>query len=153
MRSRSDLALVLGALALGGCSISGSISNSVESASESVSKSGESISDSSRSFSDSSGGGGSSELAGREGLRRDLRAYGVAYVEGDAGPDEFLRGVGRVARGHGVTHWESSPAVLVAVGEGLRDAEVPESLVRDRLAGVEPRARALVLAPLERRAE
>lgn len=135
-----SLGLGLVGLALGGCSISDSISNSITSPSES-------ISDSSKSISDSSGSGGSSSLAANEGWQRDLRAFGAAFVGGGGDADDFLRGVGRISEGHGVTHWEAAPAILVTVGEGLRAADVPEDEVRERLAGLDPRALELVLAP------
>jgi hypothetical protein len=62
--------------------------------------------------------GGSATLA----YRRDVRAWATEVAQTGTPQDEFLRGIGRIAESHGLTHWEAEPATLVAIGEGLRDA-------------------------------
>lgn len=150
------------ALLAGGCSLSDSVSTSVTSTSNSITRLGDSTSDSSdsasrssRSSSRSSGSDGESEdLPTRAEWQRDLRAFGVAFVAREDGvADDFLRGIGRVSRAHGVTHWEAAPAILVAVGEGLREAQVSERRVRARLAGLDAKALGHVLAPYGARAD
>ena len=74
-----------------------------------------------------------------------VQAAEFAQAGGSQG--EFLRGIGRIAEGHGLTHWEADPATLRAIGEGLRDAgwsgEQMERL-RDDLADVQARSVELV---------
>jgi hypothetical protein len=115
------LLLVLVCLAvvpLGGCQV---LWASITSPSDWIAGSSESISGSVRSISRSSGSGGGtpSSLA----YRRDVRAWAADFAAAGRGTqDDFLRGIGRIAESHGVTHWEADPATLVAIGEGLGDA-------------------------------
>jgi hypothetical protein len=114
---RSVLVLTcLALVALPGCQI---LWTSITSPSDWVAGSSESISGSVRSISRSSGsGGGSSTLA----YRRDVRAWAAESAQSGGTQDEFLRGIGRIAETHGLTHWEADPATLLAIGEGLREA-------------------------------
>jgi hypothetical protein len=59
-----------------------------------------------------------------------------------------LRGIGRVAESHGVSHWEGRADTLLAIGAGLRDAGVSRADVEAlgaRATGADPRVAALVL--------
>jgi hypothetical protein len=52
--------------------------------------------------------------------------------------------VSRVAEGHGITHWEVEPSTPYAIGQGLREAAVPESELRalcDQVGADSPAAR------------
>jgi hypothetical protein len=109
-------------LALSGCQV---ISASITSPSDWVSGTGKSISGSFEALSTSSGSGGGSST--NQAYRRDLRAYSAEFARAGGSSDDFLRGVGRVAGSHGVTHWEASPATMLSIGAGLRDAGVSES--------------------------
>ena len=105
--------------ALTGCQV---LWASITSPSDWVSGTGESISGSFAGLSRSSGsgGGGSTNTA----YRRDVRAFSAEFAQSGGSSDDFLRGIGRVAESHGVTHWEGRPDTLLAIGEGLRDAGV-----------------------------
>ena len=109
-------------LALSGCQV---IYASITSPSDWVSGTGKSISGSFEGLSRSSGSGGDS--GSNQAYRRDLRAYSAEFAGAGGSSDEFLRGVGRVAESHGVTHWESNPATMLSIGAGLRDAGVSEA--------------------------
>lgn len=88
-------------------------------------------------------GGGSAGLA----YQRDVRAWATEVAQSGGTQDELLRGIGRIAESHGLTHWEAEPATLLAIGEGLSDAgwtlEQMEQL-RGELGGVQPRSVDLV---------
>jgi hypothetical protein len=111
--------LVLAGLALvslPGCQV---LWASITSPSDWIAGSSESIAGSVRSISRSSGSPAEkTSLA----YRRDVRAWAAEFVREGGAQDEFLRGIGRIAETHGLTHWQADPATLVAVGEGLRDA-------------------------------
>lgn len=111
--------LVLACLAvvpLAGCQV---LWASITSPSDWIAGSSESIAGSVRSISRSSGSpAAKSTLA----YRRDVRAWAGAFAQDGGTQDEFLRGIGRIAETHGLTHWQADPATLVAIGEGLRDA-------------------------------
>lgn len=111
--------LVLACLALvslPGCQV---LWASITSPSDWIAGSSESISGSVRSISRSSGSPAEkSTLA----YRRDVRAWAAEFAQAGGSQDEFLRGIGRIAESHGLTHWEADPATLLAIGAGLRDA-------------------------------
>jgi hypothetical protein len=86
----------------------------------------------------SGSGGGSSHLA----YRRDVRVWAAEVARNGGSQDELLRGIGRIAESHGVTHWEAVPDTLSALGEGLADAGwTPAQMeqLRGELAGAQPR--------------
>jgi hypothetical protein len=130
-RIRSSLFCLLAA-ALGGC-------GSLTSPSEWVAGSSNAIAGSIQAISRSSGsGGGSSHLA----YRRDVRVWAAEVARNGGSQDELLRGIGRIAESHGVTHWEAVPDTLSALGEGLADAGwTPAQMeqLRGELAGAQPR--------------
>ena len=126
----ASLALVLGA----GCSFS----YSSKSISDSISGSSESISDSSTSSSPAD----DKPAAEPEALyREDVRNLTAAYVRQGGDAASFQRGLGAIARQHGVSDWEASPATWTGVGEGLRGAAASpqqrDALARE-LAGDDP---------------
>jgi hypothetical protein len=135
--------MVLASVALAGCQV---ISASITSPSDWVSGTGTSISGSFKGLSRSSGSGGGGESSSA--YRRDLRAYAAEFADVGGSSEDFLRGIGRVAESHGVTHWEASPDTLLAIGEGLRDAGVsPDEMqaLGARSGDADPRVVALVL--------
>lgn len=96
-------------LALAGCAISNSLSESSGSVSDSVSESSESISNSSRS---SSGGDD-------QAYRDEIRDYVALAARRDASPDAMRRGVSEIALGFGISDWEAVPATWEAIDRGL----------------------------------
>jgi hypothetical protein len=132
----------LALVALPGCQV---LWASITSPSDWIAGSSESISGSVRSISRSSGSGGGdpASLA----YRRDVRAWAAEFAEAGGSQDEFLRGIGRIAESHGLTHWEADPATLLAIGEGLRDAGWSDDRMerlRGELGDVEARSVKLV---------
>lgn len=95
----------------------------------SFSHSSESSSDSSTNSSDSSVHSSDSSSPGHEhrhdeqqqkSFVEDVAQYTAAFVEaGGSHGDSFFSGVGDLAREHGVSDWESDPAVWEAIGRGL----------------------------------
>jgi hypothetical protein len=94
----------------------------------SFSHSSESSSDSSNNSSDSSVHSSDSSSPGHEhrhddeqkSFVGDVEQYTAAFVEaGGSQGDSFFSGVGDLAREHGVSDWESDPAVWEAIGRGL----------------------------------
>jgi hypothetical protein len=136
-------AVVLVSVALAGCQV---ISASITSPSDWVSGTGRSISGSFEGLSVSSGSEGAKQSSSA--YRRDVRAYSAEFASAGGSSADFLRGIGRVAGHHGVTHWESNDATLVAIGEGLRDAGVSPSEMETlgaRTGDADPRVVARVL--------
>ena len=125
------LALVLGA----GCSFS----YSSKSISDSIAGSSESISDSSTSSSPAEEKKKDPEPEAL--YREDVGNLTAAYVRQGGDVASFQRGLGAIARQHGISDWEASPATWAAVGEGLRGANASaqqrDTLARD-LAGDDP---------------
>jgi hypothetical protein len=113
----------------------GSISASFESASDSVSTALESVSDSLTSPSGSSSGDEADAKAATQ-YRTDLCAYTLACLgeEERAGTDaEFVRGIGRIAESHGITHWEGNANTLTAICEAVQAGAVdPAGIARLR---------------------
>lgn len=112
-----------------------------------VSGTGNSISGSFRNLSRSSGSGGGSESS-KIAYRRDVRAFAAQFSQAGGSSDDFLRGIARVAAGHGVSHWEGSPDTLLAIGAGLRDAGVSSTemdALEARSGDADPQVVALVL--------
>ena len=117
MRLDTNLKLTLAALLLplvAACSISESISTSVNNALESISNSFNAMSNS------LSGGGDSASALYLE----DVRAYTEIFVVQGGTSADFSRGLSDVAERHGITDWEAEPATLTAVGQGLRAVAV-----------------------------
>jgi hypothetical protein len=87
----------------------------------------DSISGSSRSFSDSSAsssGGDASKTSEKEALyREDVRNLTAAYVRDGGDVASFQRGLGSVARRHGISDWEAVDATWTGIGEGLKRAD------------------------------
>ena len=119
LRSFATVLAFAGIFALTGCQV---LWASITSPSDWVSGTGTSISGSFRGLSTSSGsgGGGSTDTA----YRRDVRAFAAEFAQAGGSSDDFLRGIGRVAESHGVSHWEGRADTALAIGEGLRDAGV-----------------------------
>ena len=142
MRSTTRILCVCAAASaalLPACAISKSISDSV---SESV----ESLSDSVSSISP---GGDSPSMPAYE---NDVKAYAAVFAESPGTEREFLRGIGRVAERHGITHWDARPETLVAAGQGLRrggmTVEEMDDL-RKSLSGLDESSARLVLEGYE----
>ncbi len=137
------VSILLTALPFLACQV---IEASITSPSDWVSGTGDSISGSFRGLSVSSGSGGKDES--NTAYRRDLRAFAAQFAKAGGSSDEFLRGIGRVAESHGVTHWEGDADTLAAIGEGLRDAGVSAAdmeALRTRSAQSDPQVVARVL--------
>ena len=143
LRRFAPVLALVGLFALSGCQV---LWASITSPSDWVSGTGTSISGSFRGLSASSGSGGgkSSDTA----YRRDVRAYAAEFTQAGGSSDEFLRGIGQVAEGHGVTHWEANPDTPIAIGEGLHDAGVSRAdmeALHARSTDADPQVFALVL--------
>jgi hypothetical protein len=117
---RIDLAGRLVALAAAAALVLGcSFSESSKSISDSISDSSHSISDSSTSSS-----GGDDKSSAKEALyREDVGDFTAAYVRDGGDVAGLQRGLGAIARRHGVSDWEAVDATWTGIGEGLRRAD------------------------------
>lgn len=96
-----------------------SFSASSKSISDSISGSSESISDSSTSSSPSD----EKKTSDSEALyREDVRTFTAAWVRDGGDPASFQRGLGSIARRHGISDWEAVATTWTGIGEGLRSA-------------------------------
>lgn len=100
--------------ALSGCSFSAS--------SESSSDSSESVSDSASSpFKSSS----DSSLTERQRYERDVRDYTREFVKSSSADMETFRvRMGKLAEKHGISNWEEDKSTYLAIGRGLRKANL-----------------------------
>lgn len=96
------------ALAIMGCSISNSISDSVSSP-----------------FKWSSQSSGSSNE--KESYQGDVRDYTEAYGRSSDDLEGFQKGLASLARRHGISNWEADEATFTGIGEGLAKAQVKET--------------------------
>lgn len=90
---------------------------------------------------------GSSGGASKQSYRDDVRDYTTTYFSSSSDVDAFERGLGDVARRHGVTNWEEDDATYVGIGAGLAKARVTagsfEALKRDLAHGDPAKANGL----------
>ncbi|HJV34210.1 putative lipoprotein [Geomonas sp.] len=96
-------------LAMFGCSISDSVSDSVSSPFKWSS-------DSSRSSSHD-----------KESYQRDIRDYTEAYVRSSADVQGFRSGLASIAEKHGISNWEADSATYKGIGQGLGRAKVKQA--------------------------
>jgi hypothetical protein len=74
-----------------------------------------------------------------------VREYTAAYVKTGGQFDAFRRGLGDLAKKHGITNWEDSTVTYEGIGEGLGSARASEIQLKaylDGLAGPEESKRA-----------
>jgi hypothetical protein len=75
----------------------------------------------------------------------EVREYTAAYVKTGGQFDAFRRGLGDLARKHGITNWEDSSVTYQGIGEGLGQAgasEIQLKAYQDGLAGGDAAKRA-----------
>ncbi len=90
-------------LVLSGCSISGSISDSISSPFK----------------------WSSSSLKGeKESYQEDVRDYSEAYVRSSSDLEGFKKGLASLALKHGISNWEADEATYTGIGAGLAKAKV-----------------------------
>ena len=94
-------------LALSGCSISGSISDSISSP-----------------FKWSSHSSDSSSEGAKESYQEDIRDYTEAYVRSSSDLEGFRKGLASLAEKHGISNWEADEATYTGIGAGLGKARV-----------------------------
>ena len=143
LRIALRLSVLSAALPLLACQV---IYASITSPSDGVSGTGRSISGSFEGLGRSSGSDGGSSSTNTA-YRRDVRAYAAQFSRSGGSSDDFLRGIGQVAEEHGVSHWQSNPSTLLAIGAGLRDAGVTSAeldALAARAEGADPQVVALV---------
>lgn len=104
-------AVALIGLAVTGCSISDSISDSISSPFKWSS-------DSSRSSGDD-----------KESYRGDVRDYTEAYLRSSSDIEGFRNGIDSIAKKHGISNWEGDKTTYEGIGEGLGKAKVKQSQV------------------------
>lgn len=107
-------------LAMTGCSISDSISDSISSPFKWSS-------DSSRSSRDN-----------KESYQGDVRDYTEAYVRSNDNVRGFRNGLASIAEKHGISNWEADTATYRGIGQGLGKAKVKQAqleVYKSNLAG------------------
>ena len=123
--------VVIGMIALGGCSFS----YSSKSISDSSTGSSASSSDSSTSSSPSDD---AQANAKETAYRDDVRGYTAAWIRNGGDVASFQRGLATIARRYGITDWEATAATWSGVGAGIRVAAASPSAraaLLDGLAG------------------
>ena len=91
-----------------------------------------SISDSSKSFSDSSSSictsssGGELSEEKKHGYMNEVMLFTDSMARTKITSDDFMRGISRIAERYGVTNWEFLKETYIAIGKGLKHAEIPK---------------------------
>ncbi len=98
-----------------GCSISHSISSS---------------SDSSTSISRSSSGPEVSEET-KNAYIKDVATYTEAIGTSQISGEDFMRGLSRIAKKHGISDWESCEYTYEGIGQGLKATGIPKDKIAD----------------------
>lgn len=133
----------LAAAVLTGCSIS----HSSESSSESSKLPFELASSPFASSSDSS-------ASDQEKFEGDVADYTAEFVTSSAGTiDSFRNQLTKIAQDHGITNWESSPSTYMAIGRGLKKANLgsPQiSAFTESLSGNDPMKKQAIIDGLNK---
>lgn len=112
------LLLIAMALFISGCSISHSVSSSSDS-SRSISRS-----------SNSSSGPKVSEET-RKAYVKDISTYADAIGGSRISGDDFMRGISKIAKKHGISDWESYKYTYIGIGKGLKAAGISRAQLQD----------------------
>ncbi len=101
-----------------GCSISHSISSS---------------SDSSRSISRSSTSSSGEEVSEetRKAYVNDVATYTEAIGQSSITADDFMRGLSKIAKKHGISDWEGCKYTYIGIGKGLKAAGIEKDRIKD----------------------
>ncbi len=101
-----------------GCSISHSISSS---------------SDSSRSISRSSTSSSGEEVSEetRKAYVNDVATYTEAIGQSSITADDFMRGLSKIAKKHGISDWEGYKYTYIGIGKGLKAAGIEKDRIKD----------------------
>lgn len=101
-----------------GCSISHSISSS---------------SDSSRSISRSSKSSSGEEVSEetRKAYVSDVATYTEAVGESSITADDFMRGLSKIAKKHGISDWEGYKYTYIGIGKGLKAAGIEKDRIKE----------------------
>ena len=71
----------------------------------------------------------SSSLTEEEIYQEDIMDYTSAYLHKEKfDRDTFNRGISEIATDHGVISWEQDDATYVAIGRGLKEADLPKGV-------------------------
>ena len=71
----------------------------------------------------------SSSLTEEEYYQEKIVDYTSAYLSKEQFDlDTFSRGISEIATDNGVTSWEQDDATFIAIGRGLKEAEIPEGV-------------------------
>ncbi|RLA18933.1 MAG: hypothetical protein DRQ62_12675 [Gammaproteobacteria bacterium] len=71
----------------------------------------------------------SSSLTEEEIYQEDIIDYTSTYVSAEKFDlNTFSRGISEIAADNGVTSWEQDEATLIAIGRGLKEADIPEGV-------------------------
>ncbi|TXK94067.1 hypothetical protein BMR07_14600 [Methylococcaceae bacterium CS1] len=93
----------------------------------SKSSSNSSVSSSESSVSSSSSP--SSSITEEDIYQEDISDYTIAYLSNEKFErSSFSRGISAIATANGVTSWEQDEATLIAIGRGLKEADIPEGV-------------------------
>ncbi len=94
-----------------------------------------SISDSSKSFSDSSSSictsSSGEELSeeNKKAYMNEIMLFTDSMARTKITSDDFMRGISRIAERYGVTNWEFMKDTYIAIGRGLKHAEIPKDAI------------------------
>lgn len=90
----------------------------------------------------------SSSLTEEEIYQEDIIDYTTDYLSNEKfDRSSFSRGISELATANGVTSWENDEATLVAIGRGLKEADLSEGVYqtyKSSIAGSSPLAEQLI---------
>ena len=90
----------------------------------------------------------SSSMTEEEFYQEDIADYTATYSsEEQFDQNSFSRGISEIAAENGVTSWEQDESTLIAIGRGLKEADLPVGVVqtyKNSIAGSNPLAMDLI---------
>lgn len=123
LRALAAVLVLVPLLLIQGCSFSASSNSSSDSSAAS--------SDSSASSSRSS-----SPESAEARYKGDVREYTAAYLKTGGQFEAFQRGLGDLAKKHGITNWEDNALTYEGIGEGLGSAKASETQLKAYMEGL-----------------
>jgi len=79
----------------------------------------------------------SSSLTEEEIYQEEISEYTSTYLHDEQSDHaSFSRGISEIATANGITSWEQDKATLIAIGRGLKEANLPEGVYQTYKSGI-----------------
>jgi hypothetical protein len=62
---------------------------------------------------------------------KDVATYADAIGGSQISGDDFMRGISKIAKKHGISDWESYKYTYIGIGQGLKAAGIPKDQIKE----------------------